>query len=100
MLLLMMLLKYRSQYASKSGKLSSDHRTRKDQFSSQSQKKGSAKKCSNYQTTVIISHTSKVILKIHQAWINSTWPKNFQRYKLDSEKSEEPEIKLPTFVGS
>ena len=65
----MMLLKYCSQYASKFGKLSSDHRTRKDQFSSQSQKKGSAKECSSYQTTVLISHTSKVILKILQAWI-------------------------------
>ena len=25
---------------------------------------------------------------------------NFQMFKLDSEKAEEPEIKLPTFVGS
>jgi len=25
---------------------------------------------------------------------------NFQMFKLDLEKSEEPEIKLPTFVGS
>ena len=25
---------------------------------------------------------------------------NFQKFKLDSEKAEEPEIKLPTFVGS
>ena len=32
-------------------------------------KKGSPKECSNYQTTVLISHTSKVILKILQAWI-------------------------------
>ena len=28
------------------------------------------------------------------------WTKNFQMYKLDLEKAEEPEIKLPTFVGS
>ena len=27
-------------------------------------------------------------------------PVNFQRFKLDLEKAEEPEIKLPTFVGS
>ena len=31
--------------------------------------KGDAKECSNYCTIVIISHTSKVILKIHQARI-------------------------------
>ena len=30
-------------------------------------KKGSAKKCSNYRTIVLISHASKVILKILQA---------------------------------
>ena len=30
-------------------------------------KKGNAKECSNYLTVVLISHTSKVILKILQA---------------------------------
>jgi len=31
---------------------------------------------------------------------NSMWIKNFQMYKLDLEKAEEPEIKLPIFIGS
>ena len=31
---------------------------------------------------------------------NSTPTENFQMYKLDSEKAEEPEIKLPTSVVS
>ena len=31
---------------------------------------------------------------------NSSWSMNFQVFKLDLEKSEEPEIKLPTSVGS
>ena len=31
---------------------------------------------------------------------NSTWTENFQMFKLDLEKAEEPEIKLPTSVGS
>ena len=31
---------------------------------------------------------------------NSTWTVIFQMFKLDLEKAEEPEIKLPTFVGS
>ena len=43
------------------------HRTAKDQFSFQSQKKGSAKKCSNYYTIALISYVSKVMLKILQA---------------------------------
>ena len=30
-------------------------------------KKGNSKECSNYQTIALISHTSKVMLKIHQA---------------------------------
>ena len=54
----MMLWKYCIQYASKLGKLSSGHRTGR---------KGNAKKCSNYHTIALISHTSKVILKILQA---------------------------------
>ena len=43
------------------------HRTAKDQFSFKSQKKGSAKKCSNYYTIALISYVSKVMLKILQA---------------------------------
>ena len=31
---------------------------------------------------------------------NSTWTVNFQMFKLDLEKAEEPEIKLPTTIGS
>ena len=30
-------------------------------------KKGNAKECSNYHTAALISHASKVMLKIHQA---------------------------------
>ena len=63
-------------------------------------KKGSAKECSNYHTIALISHASKVTLKILQARFHSASTENFQMYKLDSEKAEEPEIKLPTSVGS
>ena len=31
---------------------------------------------------------------------SSMWTRNFQMYKLGLEKAEEPEIKLPTFIGS
>ena len=62
-----MLLKCFTQYASKLEKLSSGHRAGKGQFSFQSQKKGNAKECSNYRTIALISHASKVMLKILQA---------------------------------
>ena len=31
---------------------------------------------------------------------SSTWTESFLLYKLDVEEAEEPEIRLPTFVGS
>ena len=63
-------------------------------------KKAIAKECSNYRTNALISHTFKVMLKILQARHGSTVrePMNFQMFKLDLEKAEEPEIKLPIFV--
>ena len=62
-------------------------------------KKGSAKECSNYRTIALISHASKVMLKILQAFTNM-WTVNFLMFKLVLEKAEEPEIKLPTSAGS
>ena len=61
-----MLWKCCTQYASKFGKLSSGHRTAKAVFIP-IPKKGNAKQCSNYHTIALISHTSKVMLKILQA---------------------------------
>ena len=46
---------YCTQYANKSGKLSSGHRTRKAVFIP-TPKKGNAKECSNYCTISLISH--------------------------------------------
>ena len=64
-------------------------------------KKGSAKECSNYHTTTLISHASKVMLKILQARLQQyVWTMNFQMFKVDLEKAEEPEIKFPTSAGS
>ena len=60
-------------------------------------KKGNGKECSNCHTIALIPHASKVMLKI---LLNSTWTKNFQMFKLDLEKAEEPEIKLPESTGS
>ena len=63
-------------------------------------KKGSAKVCSNYCTIVFISQASKVMLKFFKLGFNSMRTENLQMYKLDLEKAEEPEIKLPTSIGS
>ena len=62
--------------------------------------KGNAKECSNYQTIALISHTSKVILKILQVRLQQNVTENIQMYKLSLEKAEEPEIELPTFAES
>ena len=62
----MMLSKCCTQYASKFGKLSSGHRTGKGVFIP-IPKKDNAKECSNYRTIALISHTSKVMLKILKA---------------------------------
>ena len=63
-------------------------------------KKGNAKECSNYHTIALISHASKVMLKILQARLQQYVNMNFQMFKLDSEKAAKPEIKLPTSIGS
>ena len=64
-------------------------------------KKGNAKKCSNYHTIALISHASKVMLKILQArlqqYVHHECP---DVQKLVLEKAEEPEIKLPVSARS
>ena len=61
-------------------------------------KKGNAKECSDYHTIALISHASRAILKILQARLQQYV--NFQMFKLELEKAEEPEIKLSTSVES
>ena len=60
-----MLLKCCTQYVSKFGKLSSSHWKRSVLILIP--KKGNAKECSNYHTIALISHATKVMLKILQA---------------------------------
>ena len=63
-------------------------------------KKGNARECSNYHITALISHTSKVTLKILLARFQQCMNRELQMFKLDLEKAEEPEIKLSTSIGS
>ena len=94
----MMLLMYCTQYSSKFGKLSSGHRAGKGQFSFQSQRQAMSK---NVQTTRQLGsfHTlARLCSKSFKLGFNNR-TENLQMYKLGLEKAEEPEIKLPTFIG-
>ena len=72
-----MLLKCCTQHASKFGKPSTGHRTGKGVFIP-IPKKDNGKECSNYCTIALISHASKVILKIlqsgHQQYVKHELP--------------------------
>ena len=63
-------------------------------------KKGNAEECSNYHKTVLISHATKVMLKILQARLQQYVKREFPDVHVDLEKAEESEIKLSTSVGS
>ena len=63
-------------------------------------KKGNAKECSNYRTIALISHASKVMLKILQARLQQYMNRELPDVQAVLEKAEEPEIKLPTSAGS
>ena len=84
-----MLWKWWTQYASRFGKLSSGHRTRKGQFSFQSRRKAMPK---NAQTTTQL-HSSYTLVKwcskFSKPGFSSTWTVNFQMFKLCLEKAEE-----------
>ena len=86
-----MLWKCCTRYASKFEKLSSGHSI---------PKKGNAKECSNYHTVELISHTSKVMLKILQARLQQYMNCELPDVQAGFRKAEEPEIKLPTSAGS
>ena len=63
-------------------------------------KKDNAKECSNYRTIALISHASKIMLKILQARLQQYMNHELPDVQLVLEKSEEPDIKLPISAGS
>ena len=69
----------------------------KAQFSFQSQIKEMPK---NAQTIALISHASKVMLKILQARLQQYMNCELPDGQAGLEKAEEPEIKLQTSIGS
>ena len=72
----------------------------KSQFSFQSQRRAMPK---NVQTMVQLCSfhmLTKLYSKYFKLGFTSMWTENFQMSKLGLEKAEEPEIELPTFLGS
>ena len=63
-------------------------------------KKGSPKECSNYYTIAVISHSSKVMLKILQARLQQSVSHEIPDVEAGFRKAEEPEIKFATPFGS
>ena len=69
-------------------------------FHSNPYKKGNAKECSNCCTVALISHASKVVLKILQARLQQYVNRKLPNIQAGLEKAEEPKVKLPTSAGS
>ena len=63
-------------------------------------KNGNDKECSNYCTVALISHASKVMLKILQPRLQQYMNQELPDVQAGFKNAEEPEIKLPTSVGS
>jgi len=63
-------------------------------------KKGNAKECSNYHRIALISHASKVMLKILQTSLQQYVNCELPDVQAGFRKGRGPEIKLPTSVGS
>ena len=63
-------------------------------------KERQAKEGSNYHTIALISHASKVMLKILQARLQQYVNHELPDVQAGLEKAEESEIKLPTSTGS
>ena len=62
-------------------------------------KKDNAKECSNYRTIALISHASKVMLKILQGGLQQYVDEELQKYKLDFEGVDELGTKLIICTG-
>ena len=69
-------------------------------FSRDIPKKGNAKECSNYHTIALVSHASKVMLKILQARLQQYMNCEIPDVPTGFRKAEEPKINLPTSDGS
>ena len=62
-------------------------------------KKGNVKECSNYRTIALISHTSKLMLKILQTRLQQNMNSELPDVQAGFRKGRKPEIKLSTSIG-
>ena len=92
-----MLWKCWAQYANKFGKLSSDHRTGKGQFHSNPKERQCQRILKLPHNCTHLTHSCS---KFSKPGFSNMSTVNFQMVRLLLEKAEEPEIKLPTSVGS
>ena len=65
-----------------------------------SPKKGNAKECSNYQTIALISHASKVMLKILQARLQQYVNQELPDVQAGFRKGRETRDQMPISIGS
>ena len=63
-------------------------------------KKGNAKECSNYYTIALISHASKVMLKVLQARLQQHVNHELPDVQAGFKKGRETKDQLPTSIGS
>ena len=63
-------------------------------------KKGNVKECSNYHTVALISHASKLMLKILQARLQQYVNRELPDVQASFRKGRGTEIKLPASAGS
>ena len=97
---MMMLLTCCTHYDSKFGKLSNSHRTEKGQFPFQFQRKAMPKNVQTFIQLCSLYILAGLCSKFFKLGFNNMWTENFQMYKLNLEKAEEPEVKLPASIGS
>ena len=62
-------------------------------------KKGNPKECSNYRTIAVISHTSKVMLKILQARLQHYMSRELPDFQAGFKKGRRTKNKVPTFAA-
>ena len=63
-------------------------------------KKSSTKECANHWKIALISHASKVMLKILHARLQHYVSQELPNVQAGFRKEKKPEIKLPAFAGS
>ena len=95
-----MLLKCFTQYVSKFGKTHQWPQAWKRSVFIPILKKGNAKECSNYRTIAVISHASKVMLKILQVRLQQYMNQELSDNQAGFRKGRETRDQISSITGS